>query len=64
MVRIKKAQESILKTTFDLMEAWGLYFLYDGVTWNKKTGMCLFRPYQIITEHILSGYKGKLNLTI
>lgn len=50
--------EPILKTAFDLMEEWGFKF-YTMVTWNKRTGPCPFGPYQIITEHILFGYKGK-----
>ena len=29
------------------------------VTWDKKTGPCPFGPYQITTEHILFGYRGK-----
>jgi len=50
--------EPILKTAFDLMEAWGFTY-YTTITWNKRTGPCPFGPYQIITEHILFGYKGK-----
>lgn len=29
------------------------------ITWNKKTVPCPFGPYQIVTEHILFGYRGK-----
>jgi N6-adenosine-specific RNA methylase IME4 len=54
----KKTGEPILKTAFELMEAWGFTF-YTMVTWNKKTGPCPFGPYQITTEHVLFGYKGK-----
>jgi N6-adenosine-specific RNA methylase IME4 len=54
----RKTGEPILKTAFDLMEEWGFTF-YTMVTWNKRTGPCPFGPYQIITEHILFGYKGK-----
>jgi len=50
--------EPILKTAFDLMEEWGFTF-YTMITWNKRTGPCPFGPYQITTEHILFGYKGK-----
>lgn len=54
----RKTGEPILKTAFDLMDEWGFTF-YTMVTWNKRTGPCPFGPYQIITEHILFGYKGK-----
>lgn len=54
----RKTGEPILKTAFDLMEEWGFTF-YTMVTWNKRTGPCPFGPYQIITEHLLFGYKGK-----
>ena len=43
---------------FELMEEWGFTF-YTMVTWNKRTGPCPFGPYQIVTEHILFGYRGK-----
>ena len=54
----RKTKEPILKTAFDLMEKWGFNF-YTMVTWNKRTGPCPFGPYQIVTEHVLFGYKGK-----
>ena len=54
----RKTGEPILKTAFDLMEEWRFTF-YTMITWNKRTGPCPFGPYQIITEHILFGYKGK-----
>lgn len=54
----KKTKEPVLSIAFDLMKHWGFEF-YTMVTWNKKTGPCPFGPYQIITEHILFGYKGK-----
>jgi N6-adenosine-specific RNA methylase IME4 len=54
----RKTGEPILKTAFDLMEEWGFTF-YTMITWNKRTGPCPFGPYQIITEHILFGYRGK-----
>ena len=54
----KKTGEPILKIAFELFEKWGFQF-YTMITWNKKTGPCPFGPYQIITEHILFGYKGK-----
>ncbi len=54
----KKTGEPILKMAFELMEQWGFTF-YTIITWNKRTGPCPFGPYQIVTEHILFGYKGK-----
>ena len=54
----KKSGEPILKIAFELMESWGFTF-YTMITWDKKTGPCPFGPYQITTEHILFGYKGK-----
>lgn len=54
----KKTKEPILKIAFELLEEWGFTF-YTMITWNKKTGPCPFGPYQITTEHILFGYKGK-----
>lgn len=53
----RKTGEPILKTAFELMEEWGFKF-YTMVTWDKRTGPCPFGPYQIITEHILFGYRG------
>jgi N6-adenosine-specific RNA methylase IME4 len=55
----KKTGEPILRTAFDLMEAWGFTF-YTMVTWDKRTGPCPFGPYQVTTEHVLFGYKGKV----
>ena len=54
----QKTGEPILRMAFDLMEQWGFTF-YTTVTWNKRTGPCPFGPYQIVTEHVLFGYKGK-----
>jgi N6-adenosine-specific RNA methylase IME4 len=54
----RKTGEPILKIAFELMEKWGFTF-YTMITWNKRTGPCPFGPYQIITEHVLFGYKGK-----
>jgi N6-adenosine-specific RNA methylase IME4 len=54
----RETGEPILKISFDLLDHWGFKF-YTLVTWNKRTGPCPFGPYQIITEHILFGYKGK-----
>ena len=54
----RKTGEPILKIAFDLMESWGFTF-YTMITWDKKTGPCPFGPYQITTEHVLFGYRGK-----
>jgi N6-adenosine-specific RNA methylase IME4 len=54
----RQSKEPILKMAFDLMAAWGFTY-YTMVTWNKRTGPCPFGPYQIITEHVPFGYKGK-----
>jgi N6-adenosine-specific RNA methylase IME4 len=54
----KRTGEPILKMAFELMVAWGFTF-YTMITWNKRTGPCPFGPYQVITEHILFGYRGK-----
>lgn len=54
----KKTGEPFLKTSFDLMEKWG-YNFYTMITWDKKTGPCPFGPFQIVTEYVLFGYKGK-----
>ena len=48
----------LLPTAFELLDRWGFTF-YTMVTWNKKTGPCPFGPYQIITEHILFGYRRR-----
>jgi len=50
--------EPILAMAFDLMAAWGFQY-YTLITWHKRTGPCPFGPYQIITEHVLFGYRGK-----
>lgn len=55
----RRTGEPILKMAFDLLEAWGFTF-YTLITWNKRTGPCPFGPYQVITEHILFGYRGKV----
>lgn len=54
----RATREPILKMAFELMEHWGFTF-YTTITWNKRTGPCPFGPYQIVTEHVLFGYKGK-----
>lgn len=54
----KKTGEPFLKSSFDLMDKWG-YKFYTMITWNKNTGPCPFGPFQITTEYIMFGYKGK-----
>ena len=54
----RKSGVPILKTAFEVMEAWGFRY-YTTLTWDKKTGPCPFGPYQITTEHVLFGYCGK-----
>ena len=54
----RHTREPILSMAFDLMEHWAFQF-YTMITWDKRTGPCPFGPYQITTEHILFGYRGK-----
>ena len=49
----------IMRMGFDLLECWGFTY-YTTITWDKKTGPCPFSPFQVSTEHILFGYKGKV----
>ena len=58
----KSTGEPVLKMAFDLMESWGFTF-YTMITWDKRTGPCPFGPYQITTEHILFGYRGKVKFS-
>lgn len=55
-----KTKKPIMQQGFEIMEKWGFKY-YTIVTWNKKTGVCPFGPYQITTEHVLFGYKGTAN---
>jgi len=50
--------EIIMRSALDLLEAWDFRY-YTTITWNKKTGVCPFGPYQIVTEHLLFGFRGK-----
>ena len=56
----KKTKMPIIKMGFELLEHWGFTY-YTTITWDKKTGPCPFSPFQVSTEHILFGYKGKVN---
>lgn len=55
----KKTKMPIIKMGFELLEYWGFTY-YTTITWDKKTGPCPFSPFQVSTEHILFGYKGKV----
>ena len=52
------SKEPVLAMALDLMEHWQFKY-YTTVTWLKGTGPCPFGPYQITTEHVLFGYRGK-----
>ena len=54
------SNKPIIKLGFDLLDYWGFKY-HTIITWDKKTGPCPFSPFQITTEHILFGYRGKLN---
>lgn len=54
----RKTKQPVLKMAFDIMEHWEFKY-YTTITWDKKTGPCPFGPYQIVTEHVLFGYRGK-----
>lgn len=54
----RETKQPILRAAFGLMNVWGFNY-YTNITWNKRTGPCPFGPYQITTEHILFGYRGK-----
>ena len=50
--------DPVLAMAFELMALWGFQY-YTTVTWDKGTGPCPFGPYQVTTEHVLFGYRGK-----
>ena len=54
----QNSKEPILAMAFQLMEHWRFNY-YTTVTWLKETGPCPLGPYQITTEHVLFGYRGK-----
>jgi len=54
----RKTGAPVLKMAFDLLQEWEFTY-YTTITWDKRTGPCPFGPYQIVTEHILFGYRGK-----
>lgn len=54
----RDTREPILRMAFDIMSHWDFTY-YTMITWVKPTGVCPFGPYQITTEHVLFGYRGK-----
>lgn len=54
----KNSKRPVLSMAFELLEHWGFTF-HTMITWDKKTGPCPFSPYQIVTEHVLFGWRGK-----
>ncbi len=54
----KHSKRPILSMAFELLEHWGFTF-HTMITWDKKTGPCPFSPYQVVTEHVLFGWRGK-----
>ena len=54
----KNSKRPVLSMAFELFEHWGFTF-HTMITWDKKTGPCPFSPYQIVTEHVLFGWRGK-----
>ena len=58
--RSRSADRPILEVAFDILQKWGFRF-YTLLTWDKRTGPCPFGPYQVTTEHVLFGYRGKAN---
>ena len=52
------SKRPILSMAFELMEHWGFTF-HTMITWDKKTGPCPFSPYQVVSEYILFGWRGK-----
>ena len=58
--RSRSADRPILEVAFNILQKWGFRF-YTLLTWDKRTGPCPFGPYQVTTEHVLFGYRGKAN---
>ena len=58
--RSRSADRPILEVAFEILHVWGFRF-YTMLTWDKRTGPCPFGPYQVTTEHVLFGYRGKAN---
>ena len=58
MSRSQSSKRPILQQGLDLMESWGFRY-YTMITWDKRNGPVPFGPYQISTEHVLFGFRGK-----
>ena len=58
----KSARRPILTMAFELLERWDFKY-YTLLTWDKGTGPVPFGPYQITTEHLLFGYRGKFSVS-
>lgn len=58
--RSRSTKRPILEEAFALIDWWGFRY-YTLLTWDKKTGVCPFSPYQVTTEHVLFAFKGKAN---
>ena len=56
----KKTKKPIIQMGFELLDYWEFKY-FTTLTWDKKTGPCPFSPFQVSTEHVLMGYKGKVN---
>ena len=54
----KRTKTPIIAAGFQLLAKWG-YIYYTMLTWDKGTGVCPYGPYQITSEHVLVGYRGK-----
>ena len=56
----KNTKKPIIQMGFELLDYWEFKY-FTTLTWDKKTGPCPFSPFQVSTEHVLMGYKGKVN---
>lgn len=56
--RSRSTDRPIISVALEAMEYWGFRY-YTMLTWDKRTGPCPFGPYQITTEYVLFGYRGK-----
>ncbi len=56
--RSRSTDQPIISLAFEAMAHWGFRY-YTMLTWDKGTGPCPFGPYQITTEYVLFGYRGK-----
>ena len=56
--RSRHTDRPIIQHGFELLDHWGFRY-YTTLTWDKRTGPVPFGPYQIVSEHVLFGYRGK-----